>query len=431
MTPIIEVENLSKRYLVGHQAETRSRYVALRDVIARGAREFVRKAADMIHGRQIIQGDEVEEFWALKDISFEVKQGEVLGIIGRNGAGKSTLLKILSRITEPTEGRAVLRGRVASVLEVGTGFHPELTGRENIYLNGAVLGMSQREIKRKFDEIVAFAEVEQFLDTPVKRYSSGMYVRLAFAVAAHLEPEIMVVDEVLAVGDYNFQRKCLGKMQDVSQKDGRTVLFVSHNMNAVSSLCTRCILLIDGKIKTIGQADETVEAYLATGVVDEEIRLQWTRTLSSGKRAFIEHIELNTNGDKLGYFDFKERLSLTIQYRLLTDLYSARCAIEVCNSDAVIFRSFDTDKNSSLLGQRKSGLYAATVNLPKELLKPGRYFINVDLAIPQGTRIDRVDHAIRFEIVLKDVYAATVSFASHRRGIVAFNADWTTELVDP
>ena len=431
MTPIIEVENLSKRYLVGHQAETRSRYVALRDVIARGAREFVRKAADMAHGRQIIQGDEVEEFWALKDISFEVEQGEVLGIIGRNGAGKSTLLKILSRITEPTEGRAVLRGRVASVLEVGTGFHPELTGRENIYLNGAVLGMSQREIKRKFDEIVAFAEVEQFLDTPVKRYSSGMYVRLAFAVAAHLEPEIMVVDEVLAVGDYNFQRKCLGKMQDVSQKDGRTVLFVSHNMNAVSSLCTRCILLIDGKIKTTGQADETVEAYLATGVVDEEIRLQWTRTLSSGKRAFIEHIELNTNGDKLGYFDFKERLSLTIQYRLLTDLYGARCAIEVCNSDAVIFRSFDTDKNSSLLGQRKSGLYAATVNLPKELLKPGRYFINVDLAIPQGTRIDRVDHAIRFEIVLKDVYAATVSFASHRRGIVAFNADWTTELVDP
>ena len=429
MTPIIEVENLSKRYLVGHQAETRSRYVALRDVIARGAREFVRKAADMIHGRQIIQGDEVEEFWALKDISFEVEQGEVLGIIGRNGAGKSTLLKILSRITEPTEGRAVLRGRVASVLEVGTGFHPELTGRENIYLNGAVLGMSQREIKRKFDEIVAFAEVEQFLDTPVKRYSSGMYVRLAFAVAAHLEPEIMVVDEVLAVGDYNFQRKCLGKMQDVSQKDGRTVLFVSHNMNAVSSLCTRCILLIDGKIKTTGQADETVEAYLATGVVDEEIRLQWTRTLSSGKRAFIEHIELNTNGDKLGYFDFKERLSLTIQYRLLTDLYGARCAIEVCNSDAVIFRSFDTDKNSSLLGQRKSGLYAATVYLPKELLKPGRYFINVDLAVPQGARIDRVDHAIRFEIVLKDVYAATVSFAPHRRGIVAFNSDWTTELV--
>ena len=371
MTPIIEVENLSKRYLVGRQADTSSHYITLRDVIARGFREFVRKTADMVHGRQIIQGDEIEEFWALKDVSFEVKQGEVLGIIGRNGAGKSTLLKILSRITDPTEGRVVLRGRGASLLQVGTGFHPELTGRENVHLNGAVLGMSQREIKRKFDEIVAFAEVEQFLDTPVKRYSSGMYVRLAFAVAAHLEPEIMFVDEVLAVGDYNFQRKCLGKMQEMTGIDGRTVLFVSHNMNAVTSLCTRCILLVNGKIKTAGRADEVVEAYLDTSAAKEEIRLQWARSIPSGKRAFIEHIALNANGNKLGYFDFKEPLSLTIQYRLVTDLYGARCAIEVCNSDAVIFRSFDTDKDSSLLGQRKSGLYAATVNLPKELLKPG------------------------------------------------------------
>src|SRR3974390_210464 len=231
-----KVEGLSKFSLFGHQADTGSRYVALRDVIARGVREFVRKTADMIHGRQIVQGDEVEEFWALKNVSFDVKRGEVLGIIGRNGAGKSTLLKILSRITDPTEGRVVLRGRVASLLEVGTGFHPELTGRENVYLNGAILGMSQREIKQKFDEIVAFAEVEQFLDTPVKRYSSGMYVRLAFAVAAHLEPEIMFVDEVLAVGDYNFQRKCLGKMQEMTGIDGRTVLFVSHNMKSVNSL---------------------------------------------------------------------------------------------------------------------------------------------------------------------------------------------------
>jgi lipopolysaccharide transport system ATP-binding protein len=429
MTPIIEVENLSKRYLVGRQADTSSHYIALRDVIARGFREFVRKTADMVHGRQIIQGDEIEEFWALKDVSFEVKQGEVLGIIGRNGAGKSTLLKILSRITDPTEGRVVLRGRGASLLQVGTGFHPELTGRENVHLNGAVLGMSLREIKRKFDEIVAFAEVEQFLDTPVKRYSSGMYVRLAFAVAAHLEPEIMFVDEVLAVGDYNFQRKCLGKMQEMTGIDGRTVLFVSHNMNAVTSLCARCILLVDGKIKTAGRPDEVVEAYLDTGAANEEIRLQWARSIPSGKRAFIEHIALNANGNKSGYFDFKEPLSLTIQYRLVTDLYGARCAIEVCNSVAVIFKSFDTDKNSSLLGQRKSGLYAATVNLPKELLKPGRYFINVDLAIPQGASIDRIDQAIRFEIVLKDVYAATVSFAPHRRGIVAFNSDWTTELV--
>ena len=189
-----------------------------------------------------MQGDEIEEFWALKDVSFQVKQGEVLGIVGRNGSGKSTLLKILSRITEPTTGRVLLRGRIASLLEVGTGFHPELTGRENVFLNGAILGMTQLEIRKKFDEIVAFAEVEKFIDTPVKHYSSGMYVRLAFSVAAHLEPEILVIDEVLAVGDAEFQRKCLGKMDEVSRRDGRTVLFVSHNMEAVLKLCTRAML---------------------------------------------------------------------------------------------------------------------------------------------------------------------------------------------
>src|SRR5438552_4514822 len=233
---VIAAEKLSKRYLVGHQSSQRERYTALRDVIAREARNFARKTVDFLHGRQIVQGDEVEEFWALQEVSFEVARGEVLGIIGRNGAGKSTLLKILSRITEPTRGRITIRGRVASLLEVGTGFHPELTGRENIYLNGAILGMTQREIRKKFDEIVAFAEVEQFLDTPVKHYSSGMYVRLAFAVAAHLEPEILVIDEVLAVGDHEFQQKCLGKMHSVASKEGRTVLFVSHNLAAINEL---------------------------------------------------------------------------------------------------------------------------------------------------------------------------------------------------
>src|SRR4029450_709262 len=238
----ISVENLSKSYLIGHQAGQRERYTVLRDVIAREMRNFARKGLDFIGGREIVQGDEVEQFWALRDVSFEVKRGEVLGIIGRNGAGKSTLLKILSRITEPDAGRAVVRGRVASLLEVGTGFHPELTGRENIFLNGAILGMTRAEIRRKFDEIVAFAEVDRFLDTPVKRYSSGMYVRLAFSIAAHLEPEILVVDEVLAVGDAVFQRKCLGKMGEVA-KGGRTVLLVSHNMAAVQSLCRTSIPL--------------------------------------------------------------------------------------------------------------------------------------------------------------------------------------------
>jgi lipopolysaccharide transport system ATP-binding protein len=227
----------------------------------------VRKASDVVRGRQVIYGDEVEEFWALKDVSFEVKQGEVLGVIGRNGAGKSTLLKILSRITEPTTGRVSLRGRVSSLLEIGTGFHPELTGRENIFLNGAIIGMTQHEIRKKFDEIVAFADVENFLDTPVKHFSSGMYVRLAFAVAAHLEPEILIVDEVLAVGDAEFQKKCLGKMNEVSRKQGRTVLFVSHNIASVSELTDRALLLESGRIAATGPTAQVISSYVLKGRV--------------------------------------------------------------------------------------------------------------------------------------------------------------------
>ncbi len=219
---VVTVENVSKHYLVGHQSAHRERYVTLRDIVGREVRNFTRKALDVARGQQIVQGDEIEEFWALKDISFEVKRGKVVGIIGRNGAGKSTLLKILSRITEPSTGRARIRGRVASLLEVGTGFHSELTGRENIFPNGAILSMTRVEVRRKFDEIVAFAEVEKFLDMPVKRYSSGMYVRLAFAVAANLEPEILIVDEVLAVGGAQFQNKCPGKMQSAAAHEGRT-----------------------------------------------------------------------------------------------------------------------------------------------------------------------------------------------------------------
>ncbi len=257
---VISVENLSKRYLVGHETGRRERYTTLRDVIGREARSFMRKTVDFMRGREIVQGDQVEEFWALKDLTFEVKRGEVLGVVGRNGAGKSTLLKILSRITEPTTGRVTMRGRVASLLEVGTGFHPELTGRENIFLNGAILGMRRDEIQSKFDQIVAFAEVEKFLDTPVKRYSSGMYVRLAFAVAAHLEPDILVIDEVLAVGDAEFQNKCLGKMKELSG-GGRTVLFVTHNIGAVKSLCSQAILLESGCLSASGEVASTIAAY--------------------------------------------------------------------------------------------------------------------------------------------------------------------------
>lgn len=269
---IIKVENLGKRYLLRHQTTRQGNYgyVALRDVLTDKMKAPYRWLKNMGKGAQSSEASGAvsskEEFWALNNVSFEIKKGECVGVIGRNGAGKSTLLKILSRITEPSSGRVILNGRVASLLEVGTGFHPELTGRENIFLNGAILGMTRVEIRRKFDEIVAFAEVEKFLDTPVKRYSSGMYVRLAFAVAAHLEPEILIADEVLAVGDAQFQKKCLGKMRDVSVKEGRTVIFVSHNMAAVTNLCTRGIVLNRGGIECDCSADKAVERYLVHGV---------------------------------------------------------------------------------------------------------------------------------------------------------------------
>ncbi|HEX8028518.1 MAG TPA: ABC transporter ATP-binding protein [Vicinamibacterales bacterium] len=254
--PIVQCEHLGKRYRIRHQAAPQ--YVALRDVIANAAR----KPLHWLTGNGTASPPSREDFWALRDVSFDIAAGDVVGIIGRNGAGKSTLLKVLSRITEPTEGRLTLHGRVASLLEVGTGFHPELTGRENIFLNGAILGMTRAEIIRKFDDIVSFAGVERFLDTPVKRYSSGMYVRLAFAVAAHLEPEILIVDEVLAVGDAEFQKKCLGKMHEVS-RGGRTVLFVSHNMGAIQTLCSRAIWLDQGQVRCDGEASETISRYLA------------------------------------------------------------------------------------------------------------------------------------------------------------------------
>jgi lipopolysaccharide transport system ATP-binding protein len=281
---VIQVHDLGKRYLIGHQI----RHDTLRD---RVAQSFRRGWSSLRRARQAVIRGEVEEFWALQDVNFEVQRGEVMGIIGRNGAGKSTLLKLLSRITEPTRGRIELRGRVAALLEVGTGFHPELTGRENIFLNGAILGMSRNEIRAKFDAIVAFAEVERFLDTPVKRYSSGMYVRLAFAVAAHLEPDILIVDEVLAVGDAAFQRKCLGKMQEVARNEGRTVLLVSHQLGQISQLARRCLLLDQGRARAYGPTAEVLRTYFAvddpTGseatfaMPDQQPHLRRVRVLTS------------------------------------------------------------------------------------------------------------------------------------------------------
>ena len=333
---VIKVENLSKKYIINHQR--RGGYTTLRDDVTNGAKKWGRKIlSPFTHTHQ----STTEEFFALKDVSFEIKQGDRVGIIGRNGAGKSTLLKVLSRITEPTSGRIEIDGRVASLLEVGTGFHPELTGRENIYLNGAILGMAHKEIKRKFDEIVAFAEVEKFLDTPVKRFSSGMYVRLAFAVAAHLEPEILVVDEVLAVGDAQFQKKCLGKMEEVSSKEGRTVLFVSHNMSAIESLCNRGILLESGGLSSDSSTQETVKLYLENAyrlskdislaqrkdrggsgrakassfrILDEE-RKEVT-SLQSGKDYYFEIGYVNNTGERLNSIivslDFQDEKSIKV-----------------------------------------------------------------------------------------------------------------------
>jgi lipopolysaccharide transport system ATP-binding protein len=251
MNEVINVENLGKKYIISHQGSANDTF-----------REVISENAKKIFKNSLFKKSSKEEFWALKNVSFQVNQGERVGIIGRNGAGKSTLLKLLSRITEPTEGRIKIKGKIASLLEVGTGFHPELTGRENIYLNGAVLGMSRSEIKRKFDDIVEFSGVEQFLDTPVKRYSSGMYVRLAFAVAAHLETEILLIDEVLAVGDIEFQKKCLGKMEEVSTSEGRTVIFVSHNMETIENLCERCILLESGRVNMNDETKKVINYYI-------------------------------------------------------------------------------------------------------------------------------------------------------------------------
>lgn len=278
MKPIIEVKNIGKRYTIAHR---QGGYVALRDVltyIAKRPFQFAKSKAKQIAGKET-----KEDFWALKDINFTVEKGEVVGIIGANGAGKSTLLKILSKITPPTEGEIILRGNVASLLEVGTGFHPELTGRENIFLNGAILGMSKKEIEKKFDDIVAFSGVEKFIDTPVKRFSSGMYVRLAFSVAAHMDPDILVVDEVLAVGDADFQKKCLGKMDEVTKTNGRTVLFVSHNMSAIQSLCKRTILLEAGRIKAIGKTSEVIGIYLKNNPLTQEGAMLRERKDRKGK----------------------------------------------------------------------------------------------------------------------------------------------------
>jgi lipopolysaccharide transport system ATP-binding protein len=380
---VIRAEGLGKKYLIGHRAE-RERYAALRDVLVSGAQRAWRKTADLVRGRSIVDGDTVEDLWALKNVNFEVKRGDVLGVIGRNGAGKTTLLKILSRITEPSEGRVTINGRVASLLEVGTGFHPELSGRENIYLNGAILGMTRAEIKHKFDKIVAFAEVEKFLDTPVKRYSSGMYVRLAFAVAAHLEPEILVVDEVLAVGDAEFQKKCLGKMDEVSRKEGRTVLFVSHNFGAIRSLCSRALLLQAGALGADGMVDAVVEKYLRSesSVFDMGGTTWRAANLPDDKTLKVRGLSVATmtnvpTDEVLADQPFQ----VAIEYEQRVPLRGLRISVQFVTAKGEI--AFTTSDHSERTVETDApGVRISTCRIPGRLLNLGRYSIRLAIDLP-------------------------------------------------
>ena len=395
---IITVENLSKSYLIGHRTAQRERYVALRDVIVRETVNFTRKAIDLARGRQIIQGDEVEEFWALQDVSFEVKRGEILGIIGHNGAGKSTLLKILSRIAPPTGGRVVLGGRVASLLEVGTGFHRELTGRENIFLNGAILGMTQREIRKKFDEIVEFAQVEKFVDTPVKRFSSGMYMRLAFAVAAHLEPEILIVDEVLAVGDTEFQKKCLGKMDEVSRREGRTVLLVSHDLAAVASLTHRAIVLDSGRVVADGPTQDAISTYLSKG------GRAATYVRAPDRRTDAPHIgraEVITSEGN-GIHQFGEPLEVKLWIKHDRPLKKGCLAVHIVNQFqqcAVFVWAYHPDV---MFGAQK-GETLMVCRFPSLRLNVGQFSLQVFLREPpQGELYEKLDGICSFEVIRTD-----------------------------
>jgi lipopolysaccharide transport system ATP-binding protein len=368
MRAIVEARGIGKEYRLGGPG---GRYQSLREIVV----QSLKAPARWLRGK-----DEREIFWALRDVSFDITPGEAVGIIGRNGAGKSTLLKILSRITAPSTGEVRLRGRIAALLEVGTGFHPELSGRENIFLNGAVMGMSRAEIRRTFDEIVAFAEVEKFLDTPVKRYSSGMYVRLAFAVAAHLRPEIMVVDEVLAVGDARFQKKCLGKMQDVAS-GGRTVLFVSHNMAAITRLCGRAILLRDGRIVADGAVDKVVATYLGGDEGQSPVSVDFE---ASGRARGNDHARLlaarvSSESMRTTVVDIRKPIRVEIDYEVLSDQFPLHPNVHVYNDEGTCVFITNDSYLVDTRRPRRPGRYRATVEIPGNYLSEGMY--SLDLAL--------------------------------------------------
>ncbi len=409
MSAIIRVNNLGKRFRISHEAP--ERYTALRDVMARKVKNTITLARKQ-------EKASVEEFWALRDVSFDVEAGDRIGIIGRNGAGKSTLLKLLSRITEPTEGEIRLRGRVASLLEVGTGFHPELTGRENIFLNGSILGMSRQEIRRKFDEIVDFAEVEKFLDTPVKRYSSGMYVRLAFAVAAHLEPEILVVDEVLAVGDVQFQRKCLGKMEDISKSQGRTVLFVSHQMDAIESLTARCVYLKQGRISRIGETSDIVHYYLRDNQETGDVSAYTNR--SGSGRARVVKLEAYQDNRKVSMIRQGESFQVLIG---IQNNGSSDIDISFVLENYKEHPLFCTQLSDSGYTVQANGYFEKLIHVEVPHIRKGDYLVSMAVFRPDKTEF--MDTILHFPFISVDGIAEHAVFPQDNRwGDLYYHLRW-------
>lgn len=388
---VIKAEGVSKKYRLGVIG-----YGTLRQDIqswwarVRG-RDDPNSTVAFVNNQTATTGD----FWALNNVSFDICQGDVVGVVGRNGAGKSVLLKLLSKVTAPTSGVIKIKGRVASLLEVGTGFHPELTGRENVYLNGAILGMSKKEVNRKFDEIVSFAEIERFIDTPVKRYSSGMYVRLAFAVAAHLEPEILIVDEVLAVGDSQFQKKCIGKMGEAG-KEGRTVLFVSHNMGAVKSMCNKGLMLSKGEIKRIGDINEVVNEYFSEGY-HCEATVEYED--DPGKPVYIKKISIvNHEGNYSSEIDMLKSFRIELDYMINDDISGVEIGCSIfSHSGEHIIDTADHDLNKERLGKRKRGINRTSVEIPGHLLNTGEYMV-VAYAVIQNIAILDSKEALRFRV---------------------------------
>jgi len=421
----IQVENISKRYSIG---VAKYRHDTLRDHLMDGLKSAFRWG----HQRpspSAPRSAPADTIWALRDVSFDVKKGEVLGLIGRNGAGKSTLLKVLSRITEPTTGRAEIRGRVGSLLEVGTGFGRELTGRENIYLSGAILGMRKTEIDRKFDAIVAFSEVEKFIDTPVKRYSSGMYVRLAFAVAAHLEPEILLVDEVLAVGDAAFQTKCLGKMDSVT-KEGRTILFVSHNMAAVSRLCGRALWIDQGQAKLLSSPEQVVAAYLASTALEAphvSFRDRLEQAPGSDTIRLLEVGVRTQDGRFASSLDARSPFTIEITYEILQRTSNLRVGCRLLSHDGtVVLSSNDMDTREHDL-DRLPGIYLNRCTMPGEFLNFGRYYVSIGADTPMLRSHFRLEREVTFQI--EQTGGVGSQYADGRPGLVRLPLDWDLQKV--